>query len=184
MAILLPQYYHQAYHFTVRYSYISLCILICTYIKHLVFLKNVICKHIHGNNGTLLSPCTLIYNAILQNIPLHLSPFIYIYMLILYILAYKIIYLLSPSICLYKTIIPSKYLIRVTCVPETQMNKDANEDGWELVMNRKQRRIDHNIHKWETFKQMNPTSTTSSNSSITPTTLTSTTSYSETGKII
>ena len=51
-------------------------------------------------------------------------------------------------------------------------------------MNRKQRRIDHNIHKWETFKQMNPISTTSSNSSITSTTLTSTTSYSETGKII
>ena len=72
------------------------------------------------------------------------------------------IYLLSPSICLYKTIIPSKYLIGVTCVPETQMNKDANEDGWELVMNRKQRRIDCNICKWETFKPMNPTSTTSS----------------------
>ena len=64
------------------------------------------------------------------------------------------------------------------------MNKDAKEDGWELVMNRKQRRIDHNIHKWETFKQMNPTSTTSSNSSITSTTLTSTTFDSETGKII
>ena len=100
-------------------------------------LKNVIYKHTHGDNGTLLLPCTLIYNAILQNIPLHLSPFIYIYTPILYILTYKIVYLLSPSICLYKTIIPSKYLIRVTCVPETQMNKDANEDGWELVMNRK-----------------------------------------------
>ena len=49
-------------------------------------LKNVIYKHIHGDNGTLLSPCILIYNAILQNIPLCLSPFIYIYMLILYIL--------------------------------------------------------------------------------------------------
>ena len=64
----------------------------------------------------------------------------------------KMIYLLSPSIGLYKTIIPSKYLIRVTCVPETQMNRDANEDGWELVMNRKQRRIEHNIRGWETFK--------------------------------
>ena len=77
----------------------------------------------------------------------------------------------------------SIHLIRVTCVPETQMNKDANEDGWELVMNRKQR-TDCNICKWETFKQMNQTSTTSSNSSITSTTLTSTTSDSETGKII
>ena len=110
--------------------------------------------------------------------------FIYIYMPILYILTYRMIYLLSPSICLNKTIIPSKYLIRVACVPETQMNKDANEDGWELVMNRRQRRIDCNIHKWETFKQMNPTSTTSSNSSITSTTLTLTTSDSETGKTI
>ena len=124
-------------------------------------LKNVIYKYIHGDNGTLLSPCILIYNAILLNIPLCLSPFIYTYMPILYILTYKMIYLL------YKTIIPSKYLIRVTCVPETQLNKDANEDGWELVMNRKQRRIDHNIHKWDIFKQMNPTLTTSSNSSIT-----------------
>ena len=125
------------------------------------------------------------YSEILvQNIPLCLLSFIYIYMPILYILTYKMIYLLSPSICLYKTIIPSKYSIRVTCVPETQMNKDANEDGWELVMNRKQRRIYHNIRKWETFKQMNPTSTMSSNSSITSTTLTLTISYSETGKII
>ena len=146
--------------------------------------KNIIYKHVHGNKGTLLSPCTLIYNVILQNISLHLLPFIYTYTLILYILTCKIIYLLSPSICLYKTVIPSKYLIRVTCFPETQMNKDTNEDGWELVMNKKQRRIDCNIRKWETFKQMYPTSTTSSNSSITSTALTSTTSYSETGKII
>ena len=64
------------------------------------------------------------------------------------------------------------------------MNKDANEDGWELGMNQKQRGIDCNIHKWETFKEMNPTSTASINSSITSTTLTSTTSDSETGKII
>ena len=64
------------------------------------------------------------------------------------------------------------------------MNKDANEDGWELVMNRKQGRIDHNIRKWEAFKQMDPTSTTSSNSSITSTTLTWTTSDSQTGNII
>ena len=41
--------------------------------------KNGIYKHIHGNNGTLLSPCILKYNAVLLNIPLHLSPFIYIY---------------------------------------------------------------------------------------------------------
>ena len=66
------------------------------------------------------------------------------------------------------------------------MNKDPNEDGWELVMNRKQRRIDHNIHKWETFKQINQTSKTSStsNSSITSTTLTWTTCDSQTGNII
>ena len=37
--IILPLYYHQAYHCTVRYSYISQCILICTYIKHLTFKK-------------------------------------------------------------------------------------------------------------------------------------------------
>ena len=64
------------------------------------------------------------------------------------------------------------------------MNKDANEDRWVLVMNRKQRRIDHSMHKWEAFKQMNQTSTTSSNSSIASTTLTWTTADSQTGKMI
>ena len=40
MAIILPLYYHQAYHCTVRYSYISQCILICTYTKHLTLKKH------------------------------------------------------------------------------------------------------------------------------------------------
>ena len=71
--------------------------------------KNGIYKHIHGDNGTLLSPCILIYNAILQNIPLCLLPFIYIYTSILYFLKkIKIIFLISFTMCLYKTIIPSK----------------------------------------------------------------------------
>ena len=71
--------------------------------------KNSIYKHIHGDDGTLLSPCILIYNAILQNIPLHLSPFIYIYTPISYFLKkIKIVFLISFTMCLYKTIIPSK----------------------------------------------------------------------------
>ena len=44
--------------------------------------------------------------------------------------------------------------LSVTVAPETQIDKPDVDDGFELVLNRKQRRINHNIQKWETFKQM------------------------------
>ena len=43
--------------------------------------------------------------------------------------------------------------LSVTVVPETQVDKPNTDDGFELVLNRKQRRINCNIRKWETFKQ-------------------------------
>ena len=35
-----------------------------------------------------------------------------------------------------------------------QLNKPQDDDGFELVVNRKQRRINRNNQKWENFKQM------------------------------
>ena len=42
----------------------------------------------------------------------------------------------------------------VKVVPETQLDKPQDDDGFELVVNRKQRRINRNNRKWESFKQM------------------------------
>ena len=39
VAIFLPRYYLLAYHITLRYSYISPFLLICTNIKHLTLIK-------------------------------------------------------------------------------------------------------------------------------------------------
>ena len=48
----------------------------------------------------------------------------------------------------------SNSFLSVKVIPETQLDKPQDDDGFELVVNRKQRRINHNNRKWENFKQM------------------------------
>ena len=45
-------------------------------------------------------------------------------------------------------------MLSVKVIPETQLDKPQDDDGFELVVNRKQRRINRNNRKWENFKQM------------------------------
>ena len=83
-----------------------------------------------------------------------------------YLLAYAIIFISLHIFIHYNC---KNSFLSVTVVPETQFDKPDADDGFELVLNRKQRRIHHNIRKWETFKQMEFKTLTS-------------TSESETGK--
>ena len=48
----------------------------------------------------------------------------------------------------------SNCFLSVKVVPESQLDKPQDDDGFELVVNRKQRRINHNNQKWESFKEM------------------------------
>ena len=68
-----------------------------------------------------------------------------------YLLAYAIINI-SLHISIHYNCKNS--FLSVTVVPETQLDKSDADDGFELVLNRKQMKINCNIRKWETFKQM------------------------------
>ena len=68
-----------------------------------------------------------------------------------YLLAYAIICIPLHIFIHYNC---KNSFLSVTVVPETQFDNPDVDDGFEMVLNRKQRRINRNIRKWETFKRM------------------------------
>ena len=126
--------------------------------------------HIHDNNATHifhLYAGIFTYTMIIQFYST-ISAFINIYMVItqwiitkyinihgdisIFIISFHMYLCISLHIFIHyncKNSFPS-----VTVVPETQIDKPDVDDGFELLLNRKQRRINHNIQRWETFKQV------------------------------